>query len=98
MRFQFRTDALRELYVSEKNAQRYPPQVVTAFLNVMGIIHDAKDERDLRALQSLHYHKLRGQRGHQHALNLHGGYRLIVERQRDEEGRWLLIVDIEDYH
>jgi len=98
LRFQFRTDDLRELYVSEKNAHKYPPQVVTAFFRVMGIIHDAGDERDLRAFKSLRYHKLSGPRSHQHALNLHGGYRLIVERQQDEEGRWLLIVEITDYH
>jgi proteic killer suppression protein len=98
LRFQFRTDDLRELYVSEKNAHRYPPQVVTAFFKVMDIIASVEDERDLRAFKSLHYHKLSGQRSHQHALNLHGGHRLIVERQQDEQGSWLLIIEIEDYH
>ena len=98
MRFEFKTRALAELYTSEKGARSYPPAVVDAFFEVMDVIRSAKDERDLRALKSLHYHKLQGRRSHQHALNLHGGFRLIVERQKDEQGRWLLIVDIEDYH
>lgn len=98
MRFEFKTRALLELYTSEKKAHSYPSAVVDAFFAVMDVIRSARDERDIRALKSLHYHKLKGRRSHQHALDLHGGFRLIVERQKDEDGRWLLIVDIEDYH
>ena len=98
MRFSFKTRALEELYRSERGARRYPEAVVDAFFEVMAVIAAARDERDLRNLASLHYEKLRGQRSHQHSLRLHGGFRLIVERQKDEQGRWLLIIDIEDYH
>ena len=85
MRFEFKTRALQELYTDEKGAHRYPLPVVEAFFEVMGAIAAARDERDIRALKSLHYHKLQGARSHQHALTLYKGFRLIVERQKDEQ-------------
>lgn len=99
MRFSFKTRALEELDTSEKGARRYPEEVVEAFVDVMAVIAAARDERDLRKLEGLDYEKLKGRRSHQHSLKLHGGFRLVVERQKDEQGRWLLlIIDIEDYH
>ncbi|MCB0024442.1 MAG: type II toxin-antitoxin system RelE/ParE family toxin [Caldilinea sp.] len=47
---------------------------------------------------SLNYEALRGQRSHQHSLRLNKQWRLIVERQTDDDGRLLWIVAIEDYH
>lgn len=98
MRFEFKSKKLAALYTEEKGARRYGAAVVDAFFDVMAVIAGAKDERDLYALESLHYEKLKGNRSHQHSLKLHGGFRLIVEREIDEQGRYLLIIDIEDYH
>ena len=98
MRFAFKSTKLAALYTEEIGARKYSPKVVDAFFEVMAIISAAKDERDLRAFRSLHYEKLKGNRSHQHSLVLHGGFRLIVEREVDEQGRYLLIIDIEDYH
>lgn len=71
---------------------------MSAFFDVMGIIDAALDERDLYALKGLHYEKLKGARKHQHSIRLNQQYRLILELEHDDQGRYILIIDIEDYH
>jgi proteic killer suppression protein len=98
LRFSFRTRSLEELYTEEKDAHKYPAGVVDAFFEVMSIIEAAVDERDLYAFKSLHYEKLKGSRSHQRSLRLNNQFRLVVEREEDDKGRYLLIIDLEDYH
>lgn len=98
MEFQFDDDDLEEAYYNPRASVGHGPAVDKAFRKVVGKISAAKDERDLRALKGLHYHKLKGRRNHQHALDLTDQWRLIVER-REEGGRTtLLIVQVDDYH
>ncbi|MEZ4735022.1 MAG: type II toxin-antitoxin system RelE/ParE family toxin [Caldilineaceae bacterium] len=98
MRFVFATDELRNLYTNREGAARYGVEVVEAFFRVMAIIRNAGDERDLRTMRSLHYEQLKGKRSHQHSLRLNRQWRLILERDKDAEGRFLWIITIEDYH
>ena len=98
MRFVFKSSALEQLYTARKDAHLYPPEVVKGFFRVMAIIRSARDERDFRALRSLNYEALQGQRRHQNSLRLNQQWRLIVERHEDEDGRLLWVIDIEDYH
>ena len=98
MRFTFEKRWLQRLYEEEKGANGYPLEVIEAFFEVMAVIHSADSEQDLRALQGLHYHKLKGKRSGQHALNLNDQWRLVIERKKDGDGRYLSIVDIVDYH
>ena len=98
MRFTFADRKLEKLYTEEKGAHKYPEGVVDAFFDVVAVIADAPDERDLYALKSLHYEKLKGKRSHQRSLRLNNQFRLIVEREKDDEGRLFRIVSIEDYH
>ena len=98
MRFQFKNKKLEALYTEERDAHKYPPGVVSAFFEVMAIIDSALDERDLYALKGLRYEKLAGKRREQHSLRLNKQFRLIVERAQDDDGLYLLIVNIEDYH
>ena len=98
MRFYFADRKLKKLYTEEKGAHRYPEGVVDAFFEVVAVIADAPDERDLYALKSLHYEKLKGKRRHQRSLRLNAQFRLVVEREEDEEGKLFRIVAIEDYH
>ncbi len=97
MRFEFSNDRLAALYTEERDARRYPAGVVDAFF-VMDVIRAARSEQDLRALKSLRFEKLSGKRRHQHSLRLNDQYRLVVEIEEDAEGRYLLIVSLEDYH
>ncbi len=98
MRFRFKSKKLQALYTSEKGARKYAPEAVDAFFEVMAVVRSMKDERDLRALKSLHFEKLSGGRQHQHSLRLGQQWRLIVEFEQDEQGDYVLIVSIEDYH
>ena len=98
MRFRFRSNKLRALYTEERGAHRYPPGVVDAFFEAMAIIEAAKDECDLCELKGLRYEKLSGRRQHQYSIRLNIQFRLVMEWEQDEEGEYILIVEIEDYH
>lgn len=97
MRFRFANRKLDRLYTEEKDAHKYPG-VVDAFFEVMWIIEAAEDERDLYAFKSLHYEKLSGDRKGQRSLRLNKQYRLIAVLEEDEQGKCLVIHEIEDYH
>ncbi len=99
LRFQFKRKKLEALYTEEKDAHRYPG-VVDDFFEVMAIIAAARDERDLYAQKGLRFEKLLGKRGKggQRSLRLNQQWLLIVSTEKDEEGNYLLIIDIDDYH
>ena len=98
MRFWFKNKKLEALYTEEKGAHKYSPGVVDAFFEVMSSISGAEDERDLRNLKALRYKKLRGDRKRQRSIHLNDQFCLIVEREEDNQGKYLLIIGIEDYH
>lgn len=99
LRFEFKKKKLEALYTEEKDAHKYPG-VVDDFFEVMQIIDAAPDERELYAQKGLRFEKLSGTRGKQgeRSLRLNDQWRLIVILQKDDEGKSLLIIDIEDYH
>lgn len=98
MRFEFRDKDLLLFYTEEKNAHRYPSGIVEAFFEVMAIIGNASSEADIRAFKSLHFEKLTGNRGGQVSLRLNKQYRLIIQIEKDEQGKFLWIIEINDYH
>lgn len=98
MRFRFENRKLEELYTSEVGARKYPTAVVDAFFDVMAVIANAPDERDLYALKSLHFEALKGTRAGERSLRLNKQFRLIVRLERDQEGSLVLVIKIEDYH
>lgn len=99
LRFQFKKQKLEALYTEGKDGHKYPG-VVDDFFEVMAIIAAAKDERDLYAQKGLRFEKLLGKRGKQgqRSLRLNNQWRLIVVLEEDEQGNYLLIIDIDDYH
>lgn len=100
MRIRFKHKKLEDLYYDGVRVKGYSKTLVDAFFKVVGIIQAAVDERDLYALKSLHFEKLEGDRGNrgEHSLRLNDQWRLIILLERDEEGKLVVIVDIEDYH
>lgn len=99
LRFQFKKKKLEALYTEEKDAHKYPG-VVDDFFEVMAIIDAAVDERDLYVQKGLRFEKLKGKRGKlgQRSLRLNDQWRLIVTVNEDDQGNYLTIIDIEDYH
>jgi len=98
LRFRFRSKKLRALCTDEARSEKYPEEVVDAFFTVMTVISAAHDERDLRALKSLHFEKLSGNRNGQHSLRLNKQWRLIVRFQTDAAGKYLSIEEIENHY
>jgi proteic killer suppression protein len=97
MEFKFKSHKLELLYYEEKGARAYGDAVVNAFFKVMSVIANAQDEQDIRAFKSLRYEKLKGDRSHQHSLRLNNQWRLIFEMRKDQ-GKYVLVIEIEDYH
>ena len=98
MRFEFADPALDEVYYDRNASLRISPAVDKGFRKVIGKIEAAPNEFVLRQVPGLHYHKLHGNRDHQHALDITDKWRLVVERQEHEGETWLLIISVEDYH
>jgi proteic killer suppression protein len=55
------------------------------------------DERDLYAMKSLHYEKLKGQRSHERSLRLNIQFRLIVELDQGDV-KTVVVVGIEKHY
>lgn len=100
VRFKFKKKKIYSLYYEEKGAEDYQPAVVDAFFEVMTKIAAATDERDLYSIKSLHFEKLEGERGKrgERSIRLNDQWRLILIVTKDERGKYLLIIDIVDYH
>lgn len=64
----------------------------------MAIIDSAADERDLYAFKGLRFEKLLGDRTGERSIRLNRQFRLILWLERDDQGKYLSISDIEDYH
>ncbi len=75
-----------------------PEGVVKAYRKRMQTIRSAVDERDLYALKSARFEKLRGKRQHQHSMRLNDQYRLVLELGAGTSDKRIKIVGIEDYH
>jgi toxin HigB-1 len=98
MEFEFSDPDLEDVYYNPRTSVGHGSVVDKGFRKLIGKIAAAKDELDLRALKGLHYHKLEGDRSHQHGLNITDQWRLIVERVEEDGRTRLLIVAVEDYH
>ena len=72
--------------------------MITAFFEVMTVIEAVVDIREFYKLKSLHFEKLKGTRKNDYSMRLNKQYRLTMQVQKDEDGSFLLVLDIEDYH
>ncbi len=100
MRFRFLDEKLRDLYTAERGARAYPSQVIEAFFEAMAVIAAMPDERGLRLQKGFRYEKLKGRRAkeRERSLRLNDQWRLVVKPLEDSNGRYLLVVRVEDYH
>nr|MBA2724916.1 type II toxin-antitoxin system RelE/ParE family toxin [Actinomycetota bacterium] len=86
MRIHFRDADLRRLYTDRSfRSRKWGSELTRAFRKTMQVIVAAQDERDLYALKSLHFEKLRGNREGQHSLRLGKKWRLIVELEEEDQ-------------
>ena len=64
----------------------------------LGLLAQAVDQRDIRALKSLHLEKLRGQREGQWSIRVIGAWRLILRFQQEEGRHVVHVLELVDYH
>jgi toxin HigB-1 len=72
--------------------------VVRGYRKVMRFIRSAGDERDFRAMRSLNFEKLKGDRDHQYSLRINNQWRLIIEIKKASPKNIIVVMSIEDYH
>lgn len=99
MKFVFRSEKIRELYIFGRHRGDYPADVVQRFANIMSYIGACEDERALYAMKSLHFEKLLGKPGKlgKRSLRLGKQWRLIVSLEYVGSDRNLVIWDIEKH-
>ena len=98
MDLDFRTGQAEKLWTDKGFTAGFARPVIKAYRKAIQYIRNAKDERDLRAMRSFNYKKMKGNRSHQHCMRLNDQYRLILEVEEANKGKKIWIVGVEDYH
>ncbi len=98
LRYNFKSKDLLNLLQDDKEARKYPDEVVENFSDLMTVIAAAKDERDLYSLKGFHFEKLSGDKGHQRSVRLNKQWRLIISLENDEHGRYILVLSITNHY
>jgi len=68
------------------------------FRKVMQVIRSAIDERDIRAMRSLRFEKLIGNRRNHCSLRINKQGRLIIKIRKENRNKKVIIISVEDYH
>ena len=98
MEVEFTDPNLKRLELEHNFTGGHPPEAVRGYRKVVQAIRAAVDERDLYAMKSLRFEKLKGDRQHQRSLRLNKQWRLIVEIIAATPKNKIAIIGIEDYH
>lgn len=98
MEIEFDDDELDRLETDARYIGKHSAAIVSLYRKRLQVIRSAPDERDLYALKSLHFEKLKGQRSHQHSIRLNDQWRLIFEFKGKSPNKKIIIMAIADYH
>ena len=98
MRVRFRKSRLERLETDPRFTDGHSAALVKAYRKKMNFIRQTIDERELYALRSLGFEKLKGARAHQRSIRLNDQWRLILEIEGEGDSKTIVIVSIEDYH
>ncbi|WP_440592451.1 type II toxin-antitoxin system RelE/ParE family toxin [Schlesneria sp.] len=100
MDVEFADADLNDLETNPCAVSAWAQAIVRSFRRKMRIIRDAFDERDLRALKSLHFEKLNRPRreAEVYSIRLNDQWRLTFNILKTEPKHTIRIIAIEDYH
>lgn len=76
---------------------RWSPQLLRLYRRRIQFLRSATDERDIRALASLHLEKLRDGRAGTWSIRLDQQFRLILAFRTDGDRR-IVVIEVVDYH
>jgi proteic killer suppression protein len=97
LRYRFYDKGLERLYVQGTGAGHYPEGIAETFVKRIRMIEAAADERDLRALKSLHFEKLKGG-GNRYSIRLNQTWRLLLTFEKDKDGKIVVIIEINKHY
>jgi proteic killer suppression protein len=98
MKVRFASGPLERLETDPGYAAGYSAEVVRLYRKRMNFVRQAIDERDLYAMKSLHFEKLKGARSEDRSIRLNNQWRLILRFEGQGSDKTVVIVSIEDYH
>jgi toxin HigB-1 len=98
MEVEFSDENLARLEASDDDAGCWGEEVVNGFRKVLRFIRAAADERDFRAMRSLNFEKLEGDREGQYSLRLNRQWRLIIQLREGKPKNTVIVTAIVDYH
>lgn len=95
---EFDDDDLRQLYEDAAMTGGFSQSVVSRFRDRIGFIKSSRDERDLYAMRSLRFERLKGKRQNEFSMRLNDQWRLIVQIRGEAPHKRIAVLGIEDYH
>lgn len=101
MDVKFADSDLEDLEINPDARTHFPEAVVKSYRRKMRVIRDADDERDLRAMKSLHFEKLKasGSNGQDvYSVRLNDQWRLAFNILNTEPKHTIYVLAIVDYH
>lgn len=98
MDVEFADKDLQRLATDPQYEGDYAASIVRAFRKVLCFIQAAVDERDLHAMKSLRFEKLKGDREGERSMRLNKQWRLILKIKPGQPKNVVVICAIEDYH
>ena len=98
MDVEFDDDDLDRLETDANFTAGFSQDIVRSYRKKMQQIRASRDERDLMALKSLHFEKLKGNREGQHSIRLNLQWRLVLEIRGSHPCKVVGIIEIVDYH
>ncbi len=98
MRVQFASKKLERLYLEGTGAERIPEGVYVSFVDLIRLIIAIPNERVLYNIPGLRPEKLRGKRQFEKSLRVNQQFRLIYRIEKDADGNFFFVLDLEDYH
>lgn len=98
MELDFKDEDLEKLYCDPRATAGRGDAIDKGFRKVIQFIRGARDERDLYGMRSLRFERLKGNRSHQFSFRINNQWRLIVEIEKIENAKRVIVIGIEDYH
>lgn len=99
MLISFEDEDLERLYTdADFRLGRFGPELIKAYRKKVAVLVAATDERDLIAMRSLKFEKLKGDRAGQNSIRLNDQWRLIFRIDKQDDGTQLVVIEIVDYH
>jgi toxin HigB-1 len=95
---EFRDKRLARIETDPTYTADFSNAIVKAFRKKMQLIRSAADERDLSAMRSNNFEKLKGDRKNQYSIKLNDQWRLVFELECEGANKNMFVLGIEDYH